>query len=322
MIRYFVLRLAVIPPALLLIHFLGFAYAHLIRPLRALRNPYLAGVRESAPLWPTYTSHFERILRFEFDPITNPWGGRLEIPMSEVLISAGAASFGLIAIALVLSITVGVFLGLRAARAEPPGIARWLTSLATLGLSMPTFFIGSLFFAFWFLYVLWGGKGVIPLPLGGFGWDSHLIVPTLVLMARPTVQIAQVTAGLLTDELGKQYVVAARSLGHTWRAVRWKHALRNILAALILTIAAGVRMLVGELIVVEWLFDWPGLGNLLAQTLIPSGIVLTRGVIERTLFLNPQVVAMVLAVFAAVFLSTDLVASMLIKRFDPRLRDG
>jgi peptide/nickel transport system permease protein len=141
-------------------------------------------------------------------------------------------------------------------------------------------------------------------------------------MARPTVQIAQVTAGLLADELGKQYVLAARSVGHTWRAIRWKHALRNILATVILTIAAGVRLLAGELIVVEWLFDWPGLGNLLAQTLIPSGIVATRGVAERVLFLNPPVVAMVLTVFAAVFLLSDLVASVLIKVLDPRLREG
>lgn len=322
MVRYFLLRLAVIPPALLLVHFLGFAYAHLVRPLRALRNPYLAGVSDSSPLWPTYTSHFERILRLEFDPIANPWGGRLEIPMGEALASAGAASFGLLAIALILSIAAGVLLGLRASRAEPPGIAHWLTSLATLGLSMPTFFIGGLFFAFWFLYVLWGGRGVIPLPLGGFGWDSHLIVPTLVLMARPTVQIAQVTAGLLADELGKQYVLAARSLGHTWRSIRWKHALRNILAAVILTIAGGVRLLAGELIVVEWLFDWPGLGNLLAQTLIPSGVAATRAVAERVLFLNPEVVAMVLTVFAALFLLTDLLASVLIKWLDPRLREG
>jgi ABC-type dipeptide/oligopeptide/nickel transport system permease component len=49
------------------------------------------------------------------------------------------------------------------------------------------------------------------LPLTGFGWDSHLIMPALVLITRPTVQIAQATAGLLSDELGKQYVVAAAS---------------------------------------------------------------------------------------------------------------
>jgi peptide/nickel transport system permease protein len=159
------------------------------------------------------------------------------------------------------------------------------------------------------------------LPLTGFGWDSHLIMPALVLMARPTVQIAQATAGLLSDELGKQYVVAARSFGHSWRAIRQRHALFNILAPIVLLMAASVRLLVGELIVVEWFFQWPGLGNLLAQTLIPSGVAVGRSLGEESLFLDPPVVAAVLAVFTALFLLTDLVASVLVRVIDPRLRD-
>ena len=322
MIKYFLQRLAVIPPALILVHFLGFAYAHLVRPLRALRNPYLASVDKSTPLWPAYQAYAKRILALDFGTMLDPWSGLREVPVGETILNAAEASLGLLAIALLLSIIAGLFLGMRAAGAEPPVIARWLTLLATFSLSMPAFFLGSLFFAVWFLYVVWGGPGVLPLPIGGFGWDSHLIVPTLVLMARPTVQIGQIAAGLLVDEFGKQYVIAARSVGNTWRAIRWRHALRNILASVILTIAASLRLLVGELIVVEWLFDWPGLGNLLARTLIPSGVALTRGVVERPLFLDPQVVASVLVVFTALFLLTDLIASVLVKRFDPRLRDG
>jgi peptide/nickel transport system permease protein len=81
-----------------------------------------------------------------------------------------------------------------------------------------------------------------------------------------------VTAGLLAEEFGKQYVTTARSVGYTWRQIRQRNAMRNILAAVILTVASSVRLLVGELIVVEWLFRWPGLGSLLAYTLIPSGM--------------------------------------------------
>lgn len=321
MSRFILRRLAIIPPALILISFLGYAYAHLVKPLRAFRNPYVATGIDSEPFLASYWTYLEGVFDFNFGTIIDPWGVRGELPVGQVILEASLASLGLLTIALLLSVITGMLLGFWAARTEPPSVARWLTSFSTLGLAMPTFFLGGLFFAFWFLYVLWGGPGTIPLPISGFGWDSHLIVPVLVLMARPTVQIAQVTAGQLSDEFGKQYIVASRSRGQKWSVIRRRDALRNILVPVVMTMAASVRILVGELIVVEWLFDWPGLGNLLAQTLIPAGSASTRGLTEGGLFLDPPVVAAVLTVFAALFILTDLTASILVRVFDPRLRE-
>ena len=320
MVRFLFVRLAIIPPALILINFLGYGYAHLVKPLRAFRNPYVAATIESEPVISSYGAYFQSVLQNDLGEIVNPWGTQGVLPIGQVILEASLASLGLLIAALLLSILVGTVLGFWAAKTEPPSIARWLTSFSTLGLAMPTFFIGGLFFALWFLYVLWGGPGTIPLPISGFGWDSHLIVPILVLMVRPTVQIAQVTAGQLTDEFGKQYVVAARSRGQRWSVIRRRDAFRNILVPVIMTMAASVRILVGELIVVEWLFNWPGLGNLLAQTLIPTGTAFSRGHPEGGLFLDPPLVAIVLTIFAFLFIMTDLTASILVKVFDPRLR--
>jgi ABC-type dipeptide/oligopeptide/nickel transport system permease component len=72
----------------------------------------------------------------------------------------------------------------------------------------------------------------------------------------------------MVGELGKQYIIAARSFGHTWHDIRLRQAMRNIIATVILTIAKTFRILVGELVVVEWLFNWPGLGRMLASTLV------------------------------------------------------
>lgn len=321
MLRYLLRRISLIPPALLLVHFLGFAYAHIVRPLRAFRNPFLAATSPPSPLLTTYADLIRKALHFDFGNMPDPWGINREITIPGGVFRASASSLGLLGIALFVSVMAGIYLGFRAARSEPPIVARWLTVLSTAGLAMPTFLTGSLFFAAWFLYVLWGGPGSLPLPLSGFGWDAHLIIPVLVLMARPSVQIAQVTASLLTEEFGKQYVVAARSVGNTWRAIRSRHALRNMMAPLILTIASSVRLLVGELIIVEWLFDWPGLGSLLAQTLIPGGMVLSRRNLDHALFLDPPVIAALLVIFAALFLATDLMASLLVRVFDPRMRE-
>jgi peptide/nickel transport system permease protein len=183
---------------------------------------------------------------------------------------------------------------------------------------MPSFYIGSLFVWLLISYLLKGGYGTqLPFPIRGFGWDRHLVLPVLALMALPTVRIAQVTAELLKDELDKQYVVAARSVGYTWRAILRRNALHNIVASVILSVASAVRLLVSELIVIEWLFEWPGLGRLLASTLIPSGI---SSPVQAPMFLNPAAVAGVLAVFAALFLITDLIAAALVRLADPRLR--
>lgn len=310
MIRYLLRRLLVIPLALLVVNFLGFAYAHFARPLRAARTPYLPFVQESGPLIPAYQAY----LKTFFDPTLR---SLTQTEILSTLISAVTASIGLLGLALLLSVVIGVILGLTAVRNEPPGVRRWLTFVSTSGLAMPSFYIGSLLIVSSISYVLWKGPGTeLPFPMQGFGWDKHLVFPTIALMARPTMQIAQLTAGVLSGELSKQYITAGRSLGQTWRAIRSRYAMRNILAPVILTITGSFRLLVGELVVIEWLFAWPGLGRLLAQTLVPPLLSNSQGTF---LFLNPEVVATVLTLFGALFLFADLLASMLVRIFDPRL---
>jgi peptide/nickel transport system permease protein len=319
MLRFILRRLLLIPVALLLVNFLGFSYAHYARPLRAARTPY-AAVPESGPLLPAYAAYLQSVLDLDF-------GMQLSIPGSRTgpaelgatLRSATGASLGLMSLALLLSVVAGLALGLASVRDDPPGVARWLTLFSTAGMAMPSFYIGSLFIMASVFYVLWRGPGTqMLLPLDGFGWDLHLVFPTLALVARPTVQVAQITAGLLSAEIGKQYVVAARSLGYNWRSIRNQYALRNIIAPVIVTVAGMMRLLVGELILIEWLFRWPGLGRLLAWTLVPPQL---SSAVGSPLFLNPPVMAAVLTVIAALFLITDFFAAILVRAFDPRLRE-
>ncbi len=314
MIRFILRRLLIIPLALVLIHFLGFAYAHVARPIRAARTPYVRELIDPTPLWELYPQHIQEILNGEMGGIP---GGYDEF--GEIFLKTAGASLGLLAIALTASVLVGLALGLQAVRIDPPGTSRWLTVVSTIGLATPSFYLGSLCILAMVYYVLWKGPGVdAPLPTKGFGWDTHLIFPTLALMIRPTVQIAQVTAELLSGELGKLYVMAARSFGHTWRSIRWRQAMRNILAPLILTITGSLRLLIGELIVVEWLFNWPGLGNLMASTLVPGQLSTALG--STPLFLEPRVVAVLVTTIAAIFLIADLIASITVRVIDPRLR--
>ncbi len=316
MTRFLLRRLAIIPVALALVHLLSFSYAHIARPIRAARTPYLREQAAVAPLWQSYQQYLQQVISGDLGQMPGAKGD-----LATAISQATQASLGLLGIALAASILSGLSLGFMAVRSQPPGTRRWLTPLTTLGLATPSFYLGSLFILGIVYYILWKGPQAGSFfPIKGFGWDVHLILPALTLMARPTVQIAQITAEMLSSELGKQYVIAARSFGHTWHDIRFKQALRNVLAPIFLTIASAFRLLVGELIVVEWLFSWSGLGKLLASTLVPGTLSTNLG--ATSLFLNPPVIAAVVTIIAALFILADLIASILARLCDPRLRYG
>lgn len=321
MTRFIALRLLIFPLLLILVNFLGFTYAFYARPLRAERTPYVA-VEDPGPLIPTYITYVEMLFDLDFSmELAVPGSLRANTPntLGEIIRNATIASVGLFVITLLLSSIFGFFIGLRAVNNESNRVAHWLSIVTTVGLAMPSFYIGSILIFLSVAYILWRGPGTdSPIPLDGFGWDLHLIMPVIALMARPMVQLAQVTANFLSGELGKQYVIAARSLGYTWRSIRNQYALKNILAPVILTIAGLSRLILGEQILIEWLFRWPGLGRLLAWTLVPAQLTSTRG---SPLFLNPPVMATVLTIIAAIFLLADLLASILVRIIDPRLRN-
>jgi ABC-type dipeptide/oligopeptide/nickel transport system permease component len=305
-------RIALVPVAVLAAHFFGFAFAHIAVPLQAARNPLYAGGEELGPLLPAYGEYLARAALLDF----GTFPGR-EAPLGQVVAEAARNSLGLAAVALVLSVTLGVALGLGAARSNPPVVAPWLTVLTSVGLAMPGVFLGSLLITALFIALLWGYGPPPPLPLQGFGWDSHMVLPVIVLMVRPTVQIAQVTAGLVVDELSKPYVTAARSRGVPWRRIVHRHVFRNVAAPVTQTISGSLRLLVAELIVVERLFAWPGLGALIASTFIPAQVSTAS---EAVLFLNPPVVGAALALLALLFVTIDGLAATVAQNADPRLR--
>ncbi len=99
------------------------------------------------------------------------------------------------------------------------------------------------------------------------GWDLHLIMPALVLAARPLAQIAQVTYISLRDVLGEDYIRTARSKGLSKRLVYFRHAFRNIQIPVLTTIGTSIRYSIASLPVVEFFFIWPGIGLTLLQAI-------------------------------------------------------
>ena len=297
-----------LPLIILLVNFASYTYA------LAARGTYPWTL--SASGWPVVLTAYGGyltgiVLRLDLGYL--PVGANASI--GAALLDAAGASLGLALLAFSLSLGLGLLLGVYAVRLPSGRLARWLLPLSTLGQSLPSFYVASLAILVGLAFVVRGGE--TPVPIQGFGWDLHLVLPTLALMVRPTVQVATLTAGLLAEELGKPYIVAARSRGNNWSRLRWRHALRNVLAPVALVVTGSLRLLVGELILVERLFNWPGLGRLLALTLIPSGQTNRP---DAAYFLHAPTLAALLTAFVLFFVLADLVATLAAQRLDPRLR--
>ncbi len=318
MLRFILRRLLLIPIAMLFVNFAGFTYAHLGQRAQAALNPFGAAAQQTKSIWQLYGAYLKSASRGDFGVLPNI----AQEPVGTAIGKAAGVSLGLLVLAFLLSVVIGVALSFTAVRHNPPSVARWLLPVTALGLASPGFFVGAIGIGLLLAIMLHSGPESRPLiPLQGFGYDTHLILPLLALIARPTAQIAQLVSGLLVDELQMQYVVAARSRGTPWRIIRWRHVLRNFLAPAILALAASFRLIVGELVLVEWLFAWPGLGRLLAFTLLPPSSATAIGLSgERPVFLYPPLVAALLTTFGLLFLVVDTVAASAARSADPRLR--
>ena len=166
----------------------------------------------------------------------------------------------LLLLSLLVATTIGGWLGIAAALPRRRSIAPLLIFTSILGVSLPSFLVAMLLWVLDFrLYRLLGTSGA-PLPPTGFGWDLHLVMPVLVLAARPLAQIMQVTYINMKDVFAEEYMRMAKAKGGSHRHLLWKHAMRNVFIPVLTTMSTSLRFSLSSLPVVESFFLWPGIG--------------------------------------------------------------
>ncbi len=185
-------------------------------------------------------------------------------PMGEVIIERMSRSLGLLFISLTFATVLGVTLGMRAARSgSKRSLGIILTSI--IGVSVPSFFAA--FLLQWAVtsYTRWAGKAL--LPVGGYGWDEHLILPVIVLAARPLAQITRISFVSLRDVLSQDYVRTARAKGLRQYQVFWSHVMRNAAIPILTMVGISFRFALSTLAVVELYFGWQGAGFTLLRSI-------------------------------------------------------
>jgi len=229
---------------------------------------------------------------------------RVATPVLAVLADTYGKSMGLLLISVILAGSLGIGTGLLAAYWEGSPLSLGLLTATLAGISLPTFFTALLLQV---AEIKWYQRtGVRLVPVGGFGWDAHVVLPALVLAARPLAQLARVTCVSLSEVAHQDYVQTAHAKGLSRRQVWGSHVLPNAAVSILTALGVSVRFSLGSLPVVEYFFGWPGLGAMLLNAIQ----------MRHTNLLITLALALGLT-----FMFTNLLLDLAYRVLDPRLRE-
>lgn len=180
-------------------------------------------------------------------------------------------SIGLLMIAASLAIVGGVWLGQYVSRGLNTLLPRWFIVLASTGNTLQSLFVASSSVAIMYFIMVYTSFDP-PLPINGFGWDAHLVLPVLALTLRSFMSIAHDTATLFGQASQQPHVIAtqARGLSNDYIITRHLWPAQQLSIGLICT--ANVRQMVAELMVVEIIFGWGGIGEALVRSIVPPAM--------------------------------------------------
>lgn len=197
---------------------------------------------------------------------TTTLGGETIRPrlVTEMIVERVPRSLGLVGASLAFASLVGLCLGIWAARSSSRGSLGILTA-TLLGVSVPSFFIA--FLLQWSVIMLTQKTGRTLLPVGGFGWNERMLLPMLVLAARPIAQITRITFSTIRNNYEQDYVRTASGKGLAGRRILSVHVLRNAAIPILAVIGISLVFILSSLPVVELYFGWSGAGLTLLKSI-------------------------------------------------------
>jgi peptide/nickel transport system permease protein len=225
---------------------------------------------------------------------------RTREPVTSMIAKRAWPTLQLIFTAMAFSVVIGVPLGFVAAL-RPGGLVDTLAMVvAVSGLSIAKFWLGLVAMYVFALKLGW-------LPSFGYGDGSlkYLLLPALTLGVSPMALFARTTRAAVLEIMTADFVRTARSKGMSeTRVVKW-HVMRNALVIILTTVGLQFGGLMGQAVVVEKLFSWPGIGSLLVDSVLQRDIPAVQG----------SILVVVLA-----FLAINLLIDLLYGVIDPRIR--
>jgi peptide/nickel transport system permease protein len=230
-------------------------------------------------------------------------------PISEILALRMPATLELILSALVISTTLALAIGLFAGANRGGLIDKFSRGLAAVGIAVPDFFIGLALLNILAYRLNWLPTGQRLSPGQITLWDRlpHLILPVATLSIAMLAVLIRYTRNSVLDTLNRDFVKTARSKGLPEWKVMWSHVFRNSLGPVMVILAFRLPLLVGGSVLVETVFQWPGIGSTVVAAVTVSDF--------------PVIMVISLLIATAILIASflvDIVKSIL----DPRVRLG
>ena len=206
----------------------------------------------------------------------------------------------------VLAVLVAIPAGIAAARKPGGASDRLLMGASLLGISVPSFLLG-LFLALIFAVMLrWLPVAGYAAPSEGFGkFLLYLTLPAVALAAMQAALLARMTRSTMMDVLGTNYVTTARAKGVPGGVVLYKHAFRTAINPILTVVGQSFGVLITGAVVIETVFNIPGIGQLIVLAIQRRDFDLIQGVV---------------LVATLMYLVLNLAVDLLYGVFDPRIR--
>ena len=228
------------------------------------------------------------------------------LPVSTLIGQRAATTIWLTLFAMLISVGVGVPIGVVAAWRKGSWIDRAVMVFAVSGFSMPTFWLG---FILVYIFAITAGwlpvQGYMPLAGGVGSFLSHLILPALTLSVVYMALIARMTRASMLGVLDEDYIRTAFAKGLAPRGVLVRHALKNASLPIVTIIGIGFALLISGAVVTESVFALPGLGRLTVDAIVRRDYPVIQGV---------------LLVVSGVYVLINLIVDILYVVLDPRIR--
>ncbi|TGC89467.1 glutathione ABC transporter permease GsiC [Salmonella enterica subsp. enterica serovar Wilhelmsburg] len=265
MLNYVLKRLLGLIPTLLIVAVLVFLFVHLLPgdPARLIAGPeadaqVIALVRQQLgldqPLHVQFWRYITHVLQGDFG--TSMVSRR---PVSEEIASRFLPTLWLTITSMIWAVLFGMAIGIAAAVWRNRWPDRLGMTLAVTGISFPAFALGMLLMQIFSVDLGW-------LPTVGADSWQHYILPSLTLGAAVASVMARFTRSSFVDVLSEDYMRTARAKGVSETWVVFTHGLRNALIRVVTRRGLRVGFRLGGSIVVEKVFNWPGLGRLLVDS--------------------------------------------------------
>lgn len=243
---------------------------------------------------------YQQYLVFLVDLVQGDFGDsfRYDEPALGIVLERLPASFSLALASMMIATLISIPLGILSAIKRNKFIDLFITSASVLGKAMPSFWLGIM------LILLLAVKFTI-FPVSGTGSMMHLVLPAITLGTGIAAEMTRLIRSSMLEILGQEYIRTARSKGLLEAIVINKHAFRNALIPVITIMALQTATLIGGTLITETIFSWPGMGQLLVQ----SVNLRDMAVIQAATF-----------VIAILVIASNLLADMAYRYLDPRIK--